>query len=365
RQRIPRRAGSPETPRRARNYRRDQARLAAAGLRRRSIRSDRAGAALCRAWRRLPVGRRRARSFLWLVRAAHGLPRGFGAAGDRQGFHRRFRPAGLCPRRRSLRRAADRGSPFRHGAGRLRGTGARLRARAAGRNDRSGRPRESRHGRRRLGDRRRQQPRSPHVQRVARTVDDAPAAAAVWCDQSGGERYPPRRGRGAVDGRRVRCLPGGRVAVAGREPESAARRDDGCGAAGMMKPQVKVCGITTVHDARFAVELGAAYLGLNFYTGSPRFLSVELAREIADAVEGRAVLVGVFVNAPSAEVQDIADAVGLDLLQFHGDETPEALAPFAERAIKAFRGATDEADRFEQVGGFLFDAPTAAPNTPL
>ncbi|HXU30384.1 MAG TPA: phosphoribosylanthranilate isomerase [Thermoanaerobaculia bacterium] len=133
----------------------------------------------------------------------------------------------------------------------------------------------------------------------------------------------------------------------------------------MMKPQVKVCGITTVHDARFAVELGAAYLGLNFYTGSPRFLSVELAREIADAVEGRAVLVGVFVNAPSAEVQDIADAVGLDLLQFHGDETPEALAPFAERAIKAFRGATDEADRFEQVGGFLFDAPTAAPNTPL
>lgn len=127
-----------------------------------------------------------------------------------------------------------------------------------------------------------------------------------------------------------------------------------------MNVQVKVCGVTTVPDARLAVDLGAAYLGLNFYPGSPRFLSVERAREIADAVEGRSLLVGVFVNAPPAEVQEIEDAVGLDLLQFHGDESPEALAPFAARAIKAFRGPTDEADRFGQVQGFLFDAPRPA-----
>lgn len=127
----------------------------------------------------------------------------------------------------------------------------------------------------------------------------------------------------------------------------------------MRPPQVKVCGITTVDDARLAVELGAAYLGLNFYSGSPRFLSVERAREIADATGRRAVLVGVFVNAPPAEVEKIAQAVGLDLLQFHGDESPESLAPFAGRAIKAFRGTTGEADRFGDVQGFLFDAPSA------
>ncbi len=126
------------------------------------------------------------------------------------------------------------------------------------------------------------------------------------------------------------------------------------------KLQVKVCGITTVGDALLAVELGADYLGLNFYSGSPRFLSIDRAREIADAVEGRALLVGVFVNAPGPQVSDIAEAVGLDLLQFHGDESSETLAPFAERAIRAFRGASEDADRFPEVWGFLFDAPPPA-----
>lgn len=134
-----------------------------------------------------------------------------------------------------------------------------------------------------------------------------------------------------------------------------------------MKPQVKVCGITSVHDARLAVEMGAAYLGLNFYAGSPRFLSIERARGIADAVEGRALLVGVFVNAPAPQVGDIAGAVGLDLLQFHGDESPEMIAPFAGRAIKAFRGTTGEADCFPEAWGFLFDAPkpAASSSSPL
>ncbi len=127
-----------------------------------------------------------------------------------------------------------------------------------------------------------------------------------------------------------------------------------------MSVQVKVCGITTVQDARLAVELGADYLGLNFYPGSPRFLSIERAREIADAVERRALLVGVFVNAPADQVSEIAESVGLDLLQFHGDESPEMLAPFAPRAIKAFRGTAEEAARFPEVWGFLFDAPRPA-----
>ncbi|HEV7667339.1 MAG TPA: phosphoribosylanthranilate isomerase [Thermoanaerobaculia bacterium] len=127
-----------------------------------------------------------------------------------------------------------------------------------------------------------------------------------------------------------------------------------------MRPQVKVCGITSAQDARLAVDLGAAYLGLNFYPGSPRHVSIERAQEIAEAVEGCALLVGVFVNAPCSQVSEIAEAAGLDLLQFHGNESPEMLAPFAARAIKAFRGSTDEAERFPDVQGFLFDAPNPA-----
>jgi len=105
--------------------------------------------------------------------------------------------------------------------------------------------------------------------------------------------------------------------------------------------QVKICGITRVADAVLAADLGADYLGLNFYAGSPRCLDLARAKEIAAAVAGRAALVGVFVDHPAAEVEEIAAAVGLDYLQFSGDERPEHLARFAPRAIKVFRTGGD------------------------
>jgi phosphoribosylanthranilate isomerase len=104
---------------------------------------------------------------------------------------------------------------------------------------------------------------------------------------------------------------------------------------------VKICGVTTPEDAVLAAELGATYLGLNFYPESPRHLPPERAREIAGAVRDRVGprvrLVGLFVNAPPERVREVDAAVGLDLLQFHGDETPAEIAPFAERAIRVFR----------------------------
>jgi phosphoribosylanthranilate isomerase len=124
-------------------------------------------------------------------------------------------------------------------------------------------------------------------------------------------------------------------------------------------PAVKVCGLTRVADARLAVELGAAFVGLNFWEGSPRRVTVEAARAIADAVAGRALLVGVFVNQPAAEVERIAATVGLDLLQLHGDEDAAAVAAFGARAIKVLRAAGRlEARRFDehpQVWGFLVE----------
>ncbi len=107
--------------------------------------------------------------------------------------------------------------------------------------------------------------------------------------------------------------------------------------------------------------MGADYLGLNFYPGSPRFLTIERAREVADAVRGRVPLVGVFVNAAPREIEETAGRVGLDLVQFSGDEDLETVAPFAARAIKVFRAGglpgREELAAWSAVWGILIDAP--------
>ncbi|MEA2601925.1 MAG: phosphoribosylanthranilate isomerase [Acidobacteriota bacterium] len=128
-----------------------------------------------------------------------------------------------------------------------------------------------------------------------------------------------------------------------------------------MAVKVKVCGITSPADAVMAVELGADYLGLNFYRASPRYVEPGRALEIAKAVRGQVKLVGVFVNSPRADVEDVAGQIGLDLLQFHGDEEPGFVAPFAGRAIKAFRTGgppgAEELAAWSEVWGILIDAP--------
>lgn len=126
------------------------------------------------------------------------------------------------------------------------------------------------------------------------------------------------------------------------------------------RPRVKICGVTRVADAEVAVELGADFLGLNFYPPSPRCLDAGRARAIAAAVAGRVPMVGVFVNAPLAEIERLAAEVPLDLIQLHGDETPEQVAPLAPRAIKAIRLGEDaeppDLGIFGDVWGFLVEA---------
>lgn len=100
------------------------------------------------------------------------------------------------------------------------------------------------------------------------------------------------------------------------------------------RPRIKICGITTVDDARRAVELGADFIGLNFYAGSPRYIDPQAARKIARAVGGEARMVGVFAGSGAEEVRRIDRQVGLDLLQFHGHESAEEIAPFEERALR-------------------------------
>jgi phosphoribosylanthranilate isomerase len=101
--------------------------------------------------------------------------------------------------------------------------------------------------------------------------------------------------------------------------------------------KVKICGLTNLDDALDAVELGADYLGFNFYPASPRCLSEETAMEIFEEIPTNISKVGVFVNEPIAEVLDKAIRLQLDILQFHGDETPEELNPIGRPWYKAFR----------------------------
>ncbi len=100
---------------------------------------------------------------------------------------------------------------------------------------------------------------------------------------------------------------------------------------------VKICGITDAADAAAAVELGADAIGLNFYPPSPRYVSPQAARDIVESLPATVLLVGVFVDATRAEIEAIAPAVGLGAIQFHGNETPELCAGWAQKTIKAVR----------------------------
>lgn len=132
--------------------------------------------------------------------------------------------------------------------------------------------------------------------------------------------------------------------------------------------RVKICGITNLHDAELAVELGAWTLGLIFYEDSPRRCSVEEAQRIVATLRRKVEICGVFVNAALEEVVETSEEVGLSMLQFHGDEGPSFCAEAARRngarVIRAAQvsgpGDVQDLERFH-VDFHLLDArPKAA-----
>jgi phosphoribosylanthranilate isomerase len=106
-------------------------------------------------------------------------------------------------------------------------------------------------------------------------------------------------------------------------------------------PKIKFCGITREQDAELAVSLDAWAVGLNMWPGSSRAVPLDRAAGLAAQLKRRAEIVGVFVNATLEEVTATADAVGLTMLQFHGDEGPVFCTEAARRTgckvIKAAR----------------------------
>jgi phosphoribosylanthranilate isomerase len=93
-------------------------------------------------------------------------------------------------------------------------------------------------------------------------------------------------------------------------------------------PKLKYCGFTRKQDIQIAIDAGADAIGLNFYPASPRYVSPETARTLSRIIGKQATVVGVFVNANPGDVAAIAQRVGLDYVQLHGDEEPD----WAERA---------------------------------
>jgi len=101
--------------------------------------------------------------------------------------------------------------------------------------------------------------------------------------------------------------------------------------------KVKICGITSVRDAEEAVEAGADALGLMFYPGSPRHITEEMAQTIERRLPPFIIRVGVFADATPEDVFSAMHKCGLNLLQFHGRETPEFCRQFGMMTMKAFR----------------------------
>jgi len=108
-----------------------------------------------------------------------------------------------------------------------------------------------------------------------------------------------------------------------------------------MRTRVKICGITRPQDALEAVRQGADAIGLVFYPPSPRAVSVAQAAAITRILPPFVTVVGLFVNAGEATLRQVLAEVPLDLLQFHGDETPEACGRYGRPYIKAVRMRED------------------------
>ncbi|WP_028455865.1 phosphoribosylanthranilate isomerase [Chitinilyticum litopenaei] len=104
-----------------------------------------------------------------------------------------------------------------------------------------------------------------------------------------------------------------------------------------MHPRIKVCGLRDGATARATAELGADAIGLVFYPPSPRHVDLAQAREVVAALPAFVMSVGLFVDADAAFVRDMAEQAPLDLLQFHGEESPEYCAQFGRPFIKAIR----------------------------
>ena len=133
----------------------------------------------------------------------------------------------------------------------------------------------------------------------------------------------------------------------------------------MLRTRVKICGITRLPDGLAAARAGADAIGFVFWPGTPRVVAAELARAIATALPPFVTIVGLFVDPEPEHVRATLAVVPLDVLQFHGHESPELCRAFGRRYVKAVSvgdragtaGLLEYAARYPDASALLFDAP--------
>ncbi len=127
------------------------------------------------------------------------------------------------------------------------------------------------------------------------------------------------------------------------------------------RTRVKICGFTRPEDATSAAHLGVDAIGLVFYPPSPRNVDIVVARKILGELPAFVSVVALFVDEGSNRIEQVLDQVDVDLLQFHGDESPGFCRSFGVPYIKVVRMA-DRVDleeiqeRFSDARGLLLDA---------
>ncbi len=128
-----------------------------------------------------------------------------------------------------------------------------------------------------------------------------------------------------------------------------------------MRTRIKICGITRPEHAQAAAQAGADAIGLVFYPPSPRFLDIDQARAVAQATGPFVSRVAVFVNPEPSLVHRVLEHVPVEVLQFHGEETPAFCASFARPWLKAARVAPGldlvrYLSPFDAAAGWLLDS---------
>lgn len=129
----------------------------------------------------------------------------------------------------------------------------------------------------------------------------------------------------------------------------------------MSPTRIKICGITRPEDALAAASSGADAIGLVFYADSPRAVTVQEAKDIAQVLPPFVTLVSLFVNAPAETISDVLSQVPVGLIQFHGDEDSRFCRGFGRPWIKALRvresmNVAKEAAALSGATGVLLDA---------
>jgi phosphoribosylanthranilate isomerase len=129
----------------------------------------------------------------------------------------------------------------------------------------------------------------------------------------------------------------------------------------LVRPQIKICGLTCASQAVACTQAGADAIGLVFFQKSPRNIAPEVARGICDSLPAGVEKVGVFVNESYDRILFIADLAGLTAVQLHGKERPELAAQLLKRGLKVFkalfvggRPSLEDVELYE-VSGFLVE----------